>query len=501
MERIRPETEVDRTEQALATVGLTFPLGRGTVQVVVGREAARSRVGQRLLVLFVNEMARMKGVVDRIHVVGLEPNDAVLPSVPLQAERMQAGLTRLVQSLNAPGSPFQAQILFETAKDPAALVGIGGPGTEAPLVAAADAWRALLGRRWVSEAAWDAYAPYGAALAGSCLAAEAFKRIVAANADQAAAGVVLEEFAFSAFNYGVGASAAVGPDILSLALRDFAVVGCGAGGTAALYVLGMQSDLSGKLALVENGRHKLSNLNRYLMTTAADVTDQRHKLASAINHLAIHAPMLRLYAIPRPIEQVPSPSWRLALSTVDNVPARWIIQRRFPNDAVLLDAGVRDLEGVVMRVAPGGRCLECMHPYDPDYEEKERARAWGVDLDTVRVWASDRRPIDDQLLERMASVQARPAVEYKELLGVTFDQVPRLIECGATHLVIDAPGQAAILPIATTHVGALLAAEVAKAHVYPEAALNNWLAHNLRMKPAEPKVKARPPIATCPRTH
>lgn len=105
------------------------------------------------------------------------------------------------------------------------------------------------------------------------------------------------------------------------------------------------------------------------------------------------------------------------------------------------------------------------------------------------------------MLERMATVQSRPVSEYMELLAVTFDQAPRLTECGETPLQIDVPGQAAILPIATTHVGALLAAEVAKSHAYPNAALDNWIAHNLRRKPSEPKLKHRPPVATCPREH
>jgi hypothetical protein len=36
MATIRPETEIDRTEQALMTQGLTLPMARGEVQIKVG---------------------------------------------------------------------------------------------------------------------------------------------------------------------------------------------------------------------------------------------------------------------------------------------------------------------------------------------------------------------------------------------------------------------------------------------------------------------------------
>jgi glycine/D-amino acid oxidase-like deaminating enzyme len=37
-------------------------------------------------------------------------------------------------------------------------------------------------------------------------------------------------------------------------LDDLAIVGCGAGGSAALYVLAMQPGLAGEIALIEHDR-------------------------------------------------------------------------------------------------------------------------------------------------------------------------------------------------------------------------------------------------------
>lgn len=38
----------------------------------------------------------------------------------------------------------------------------------------------------------------------------------------------------------------------------------------------------------------------------------------------------------------------------------------------------------VIRVIPGGWCLQCKHPFDPDHDLKQRAARWGVDVGTVR---------------------------------------------------------------------------------------------------------------------
>lgn len=69
--------------------------------------------------------------------------------------------------------------------------------------------------------------------------------------------------AYSAFNYGVDDRAEKGPDVPAVSIADLAVVGCGAGGSAALYVLAMQPGIAGNVALIEPDSHKLSNLNRY----------------------------------------------------------------------------------------------------------------------------------------------------------------------------------------------------------------------------------------------
>jgi ThiF family len=496
MAAIRPENEIDRTRAALAADGATLPLPSGRVEIEIAAEQAASPVGQRLLVTLVNELARMKGVVSAVHVLGAAEQD-VLPGVPLTERTLAAGLAVLVDSLNAPSSELAAQIEFSAAAEPAARALIGdAPGGGLSL--GADAWRALLGAR-ARESDWHAHAPYGAALAAALAGAEMFKAIVKHNVGPDPARRVVQDLAYSAFNFGIDANAAIGPDITSLRLQDLAVVGCGAGGTAALYVLAMQPGLSGEIALIEPNLHKLSNLNRYLMSSAADVHTPRHKLASVTEHLARHAPALHPTLYAQPWALLSSPPWGFLLCTVDTLPARWAIQSRARAGAEILDGAVQDMLYAMLKVQPGGWCLNCKHPYDPDLALKERANSWGVSVETIRDWTARDSPITTAMIESLAEIQNRPVAFYAELEGVPFGEVPRLTECGETALQTDVPSQAAVLPVATTPLGALLAAEIAKHDVAPQAQLSNWLAHDLGRSPARNRIKWRPAKTGCPR--
>jgi molybdopterin/thiamine biosynthesis adenylyltransferase len=503
MDRIRRETEVDRTKAALAGYGATLPLTRGTITVTVAPQAASSPVGQRLLAVFINELARMKGVVSVIAVDGIA-GVPLLPGVPLEGADLEAGLASFVASLNAPvptvEDPYAAAIDFGTigAADVRVAVGEGTAVSGADVSVAADAWRALLGH-YAEQADWDASAPYGAALAAALAATEVFKRLLLSNELDDAQRRPVANLAFSAFDFGVNADAGVGPDVHRLLVSDLGVIGCGAGGSAALYVLAMQPGLAGEIALVEPGRHKLSNINRYPMTAASDVHESRHKLASAANHLARFAPDLTPTLYPVTWEMLDARPWPFLLSTVDTVPARWQIQRRSLAGAEILDAAVDDLLYSVIRVVPGGWCLECKHPHDPDYELKQRAARWGAEVETVRAWTAANVAVTTDMIAVLADTQGKAPADYAELEGTPFRDVPALTECGETKLRTDMPSQAPVLPLATTPAGVVLAAEIAKRVVAPEAQLRNWLGHDLGRRPEQPRVAWRPAAANCPR--
>lgn len=275
MAQIRPETEVDRTQAALEADGLTLPLARAAIEIRIAPGVEATTGGQRLVALLVNVLARMKGVVRAIHLV-TDDNPRLLPGTPLFSDRFTDGLTALVASVNATKSTFRASLSLDPGTDPVVHVHVGGQPGAADVVVASDAWRVLIGR-YATAANWNATNPIGPALAAITAAVEVFKRVVAANGGTEAR-LLPQDFAYSAYNYGVDAEAAVGPDLGSVQLADIAIVGCGAGGSGTAYVLALHPNLSGTIALVEPGVHKLSNLNRYLASTADDIYGTRHKL-------------------------------------------------------------------------------------------------------------------------------------------------------------------------------------------------------------------------------
>lgn len=449
---------------------------------------------QRLVTLLVNILARMKGVVSDIHLVSGDA--AVLRGTPLRAERLVDGLAALASSLNSADSEFRASLSFGPAIHPDVRVQIGGTPGAAEIVAAADAWRALFGT-FAAGADWDCSCPIGSALAAVVAAVEAFKRLVAVNDSGARGQLAPADYAYSAVNYRTGTDAAADSDVPALRLAHPAIAGCGAGGSGTAYITAMHPRLTGGVALIEPGFHKLSNLNRYLATSADDVRHQRHKLSTLVDHLARFAPPLGLELHARPWEQLDSHPWDTVLSAVDTVEARWAIQRRVLPGATIIDLAVDDLLYAALRVAPGGWCLFCKHPYDPDLAIKQRALRWGVPLGTVREWTEAGKVVDAEMLQTLALTQGKPPSAFSELLGVPFTDTPRLIECGSTALRADVPGQTPILPLATSAAAVIGASELIK-HATGRPGLDNWLAHDLRRNPAGPWQKRRGPLRDCP---
>lgn len=480
MDTIRPETETDRSERALAELGLALPLRSSVVEIEASDEALESPAGQKLVVLLVNVLARMKGVVSAIHLPGVG-GQKVDVAVPVLGESLADGIDWLALLLSTHGSEHKARIEFGSHEAPTVRVAVG-PQRDGAVIVGADAWRALLGR-YAGESDWQTTSPFGPAMAAVIAAAEVFKRLVAANGGTDSGRVSLHDLRFSLFNYGVDDAAESGPANFNLTLRDVAVLGCGAGGTAALYVLAMLPMLAGGIALVEPSVHKPSNLNRYLMASACDVTEPRHKLASVAEHLARFAPRLAPTLYPLPWEQLTAPPWTTLISTVDTVETRWQIQRRAVAGAEILDAAVLDLLYTVLRVVPGGWCLECKHPFDPLLPLKQRSARWGVPLETAQQWEVDDVVVTAEMIERLAQVQGIRAEMYAILDGKRWNEVTEIIECGETRLRADVPSQAPVLPLATTAAGVVLAAEVAKREIAPERQLQNWLAHDLGRTP------------------
>ncbi|HEV8634129.1 MAG TPA: ThiF family adenylyltransferase, partial [Chloroflexota bacterium] len=268
-----------------------------------------------------------------------------------------------------------------------------------------------------------------------------------------------------------------------------------AGGTASLYALSSFPRLTGEPVIVEPGRLKVSNLGRYLMSTYDQVHGERSKLASVAAFLDRHAPELHPRLEPAPWHAVAGP-WDIVICAVDTPEARWDVQRSCPR--LIIEAGVMGLLYSVLRVVPGGWCLECKIPRDPDLTWKRRALRWGLTVEEIRRRFAGRVPVTAEDLARLADVQGRPAQDFAALLGRPFDELPSLTECGETPLSLSVPSQAPVLPLVTTAAGVVVAAEVVKEVTGVGAPLHNVFDHDLRFAPRPKRRVFRPRRPDCP---
>jgi ThiF family protein len=493
-DRFEPETETHRTEKALRQIvdGARLPLTRGDVEVSIEESPAGSPAGQHLLVLLVQLLTRMKGIVHRIAIRGRVDAPA-LPGVPLAAGTLQDGLEALVRSLSGARSEFRVAIRFQKQRVDQADVRVGiGTRQGVDLCLAADSWRALLGR-FTEAASWSDESPIGPYLAATIGAAEVFKRLMRLNFP-GSEGILVDDLAFSLFDFGIDDQATWGRDVPGLHLRNLAVAGAGAGGSAALYTLSSFTDVAGEIVVVEPGRLKESSLGRYLMSDYEQVHAGVPKLSSVETFLGTHAPGIHVVAEPSHWHEVRH-RWGTVICTVDTPEARWDVQRSGPD--TILDAGVMGTIYAVLRVIPGGWCLECKHPPDPDVTWKKRSRMWGLSVDALKHRFGSHMRVTRQDLERLCLIQGRPLEDFLPLEGLPIDELPAVTECGQTSLSLVVPSQAPVLPLTTTAAGVLLAAEVVKQMAGVGTPLANYFAHDLRYRPRTDAVHFRPRRADC----
>lgn len=490
--RIEPETETHRTEKALKslTQGAELPLAHGTVAIIAGEAELRLSAGQHLLALLVHLLARMKGIVHRIE-LPLARDIPVLGGVPLSEPTLAAGLSRLVDGLSGPQSRFVPELVYSSSGLSADItIGIGVQ--DADLCVGADAWRALLGSH-AADARWEDECPLGAYLAATIAAAEVFKRLLRRNFGWQEAAFA-QDLAVSLFDYTIDGAATAGPDVAEIAVEGISVAGAGAGGTAALYALASFRRVSGEVVVVEPGFLKESNLGRYLMTDYGQVHSRVHKLDSVCRFFSRHAGSVNVVPERARWHEV-SRSWRTVLATVDTPEARWDVQRSGAH--VILDAGVMGTLYAVLRVVPGGWCLECKHSPDPEVTWKRRALRWGLPVEEIKRRYFDRIPVSRADIERLADVQGRPLEDFLALEGMAFDKVPTLTECGETPLSLAVPSQSPVMPFATTAAGIVLAAEVVKDSRQIGKPLHNYFLHDLRFRPRADGHRFKARLAVC----
>jgi hypothetical protein len=488
-ECIEPDTETHRGFKAIKTLvrGARLPLHNGTVDIHVDPQAAASPGGQRLILMLVHLLARMKGIVSKINVHGVQ-DESVHPGIPLVGHSFADSLSALVNGLSGRTSSYACEFsVGGRAGDGNVRIAVGAVDLEADVRLGSNAWCVLTGN-FAAKADWEARCPIGPYLTACFGVGEVFKRLLAVNFGYADAPP-LGSIAFSLFDFSRDGGAVPGIDIRGVRISELAVAGAGAGGTAALYALASIEGVNVEVTVVDPGMLKDSSLGRYLMSDYEQVNARLAKVASVEQFFNTHVTGCRVNGVRAEWRDVRGP-WGLTVCTVDTAEARLDVQRSRPRE--ILEAGV--LNGTlyaVLRVVPGGWCLECKHPYDSESTQKRRGLMWGLSPEEVRAREKERRPVSREDLDRLAMVQGRPVEEFLALEGMPFDQVPAVTECGETPISLKVPSQAAVLPFATTAAGVVLAGEVIKNMANVGQRLSNYFVHDLRHRLRADAVNSR----------
>lgn len=507
MERIEPDTEHHRTQKAIRLlVGrpdvqgeILFPEAR--VAIEVAPEIAALPGGQLALALTLNLLARMQSIVGHV-CVPLPRGIRRHPQVPLQGDDLRLGLEHLVGSVAGAGVRFPVAFSFDDREERPVVRLMLGHGREAEgdrrVTVQADAWTAYVNAPH-AQSDWRTTIPFGPNLAACLGVAEIFKWLLHHNFPQRSDRPLqfLQDATFSTLTYGGWSGQDDYPEVPNPAqLQNVAIAGLGAGGSTVVYTLGCLPGLAGDITLIEPGRHKRSNLARYLLSTHEDCARGTSKVQLAHDYLHGRHPGLCIRPDAHSYADVADRDFGLVVSTVDTPEARWDIQRDHP--PLILDAAVLETIYALLRVEPGeGMCLGCKHPYDPDVTWKRRAAMWGKTLEEVRELDRTQTPVRPADLVRLAETQGRPEADFQDLLSLPFDKVPQLTECGDSHFNLRVPNQAATLPFVTATAGVLLAAELVKERHAPDWALRNWFAHDLLWRPKPDRHRFRRRTSDC----
>ena len=284
---------------------------------------------------------------------------------------------------------------------------------------------------------------FGALAAAGLVAAEAFKRLLPPLPHR---GGLFDATPFSTWSYAT--SPDQGPELPdSLQIPgELLLAGVGAVGQGFIHALIHAPALEGAIRIVDNDHVDDSNLNRYVLATAADAGMRIPKTLLATQALVerptfVHAESRDLKTVLDEISSGKLPRPSIVVSSLDNDEARYELQNLWPD--YLFEGATGDTLLQVSRHAysEGTACLRCIHP--PPAEgtrfEETMAEATGLNKDRISraLHGQDRFVTEadiDQADDRVRSV-------LREKLGQDLCGVLAELERFAT---IDAPVQPAV---------------------------------------------------------
>ncbi|MBI4090734.1 MAG: ThiF family adenylyltransferase [Candidatus Komeilibacteria bacterium] len=480
-------TEALLQNLASSQTSLSRLLAPGHVVVEIGPSALQLPQAQLIVSFTVNLIARLHPVVQQLTIVIPREVDVAVAVPRWLAPSLAAHLTTLLRAL-----PKQVSWTITTVapheRDCALNIGDVRPGAQAgSMFIGSDKWEVYFSPTRAVPIG-NGVNPVGAYAAACIGVAEIWKRLLARHPEHFDNAVIrpqAEPLTFSTFTYL--AAAGQNPLLpLTIDIGRMTVAGVGAGGGAAIFTLASLPNLAGHINLIDPDTIESSNINRYVIADALDVSNKAHKVAVAANILKRFS-ALQTACCSDPFSKcngLTAEDYRYVVAAVHSREARRDIQMETPE--VLWDAGAtQDGEFRIWRMILGQtECMYCKHPPGEDDLEYQKAaqvaKLLGLDRDLCLGKIKNHDPFSEEECSAIAALVKRHGYEFDAPYpGQRFNDWEQE-QCGKLKLAnLD---DEVPIPFAPVMAGVLLAGELIKQRYFPEYVLNSRYSNTLMGK-------------------
>ena len=306
--------------------------------------------------------------------------------------------------------------------------------------------------------------PYAAGAAAALACAELFRRIFLKSRRE-------RNVSLSLLNFDKKTGANL--ELADESIGEVLFVGVGAVGNAALWALARHTSIQGSIWLVDAEDVALSNLQRYVLTTYADVGRSKvqlgqHVLSDTSLIVEPNHSTLEEFADARGSIDIP-----VTVVSVDNVDGRRAAQALLPRLVVNGWTGDQALGASWHEFSRDAACLACLyHPHGQGPSAIEQAsKALGLPHDrTALLWVT-RQPLSDEDIQIAATTLGVGESGLSPWRGKSLGELYTDVVCGAVPLDVTGVGKVETVPLAhqSALAGILMAAELLK-RTQPELA-------------------------------
>ncbi len=299
--------------------------------------------------------------------------------------------------------------------------------------------------------------PYAAAASAALASAELFRRIFLKAPPE-------RDVSLSLLNFDDRTGA--DRELSETNVGGVLFAGVGAVGNAALWVLARDTNIRGRLYLVDAESIELSNLQRYVLTTYADATRLKVDLGKEIlatTKLQAEAKRMSLeqFADTTDLKEIPT-----TVISIDNIDGRRAAQALLPRLIINGWTGEQALGASWHVFSREVACLACLyHPHGQGVSAIEQAaKALGLPHDRAALLWVTRQPLSSTDLKMIAHAlgveESVLGPWRKKSLGEIYTDVV----CGAVPLDVHGVGKIETIPLAhqSALAGILMAAELVK---------------------------------------